>query len=758
MNSRLWKICFAIMLFAVLLSAAQIMPAPQTSLAASADNLYISEIVPAPKAKGGAFEYVELYNPTDRPVDLTGYKIAYYTDMQSLQPWTSDVVMWDIVARDDITGGKTDMTIKPQTAKVVWLLKKGFSGTIRQFNEEYGTELDGSQFVYVQLGQNEGLANDEQRYVALIGPGGGPVKDRISMAAYNVKAGTGKCKYAPDPGEKPCDFVRKEGQAAESVIYFFPEKGLDPDTKLMDRREPYSLHKKPTPGQILQSGTTEVSADSLLITEIVAAPKTDGEHFEYIELYNPTESDIDLTGHKLYYYEDAGSATPWTSQATKWDIVPMDTLVDGKTDMSIKAKNAKIVWIIKRNFKGTLQDFNKEYGSNLDGSQFVFVRLSAGQGLANDQKRFVSIVGPGGDPADDRISMVSYNDEAGIGKCKYAAKANEAACDFARRANQLAESVNYFYPLVGLDPSTRMMERRGRESTHQKPTPGIVAPAQAEAYGKTVDMEAYKIENLQDALLITEISPAPPTEAEIFEFVELYNRSSKPIDLKGFKLYYYKDMTSPEPWTSKVSQWNIVASDKVTGGKTNMIIEPGGVKVVWLLKKSYGEVLSVPDFNEEYGTALQPSQFVYVKLGEGEGLDNSVQRYVALVSPQGDQIADRISAAAYNTAAGGGSCKYVAKPGEAACDITKVADVSSESVDYFYPETGLDQASKLMQRKDGASAHQKPTPGTVKPGQVTAPSQEKAAIPASSAADQAPKGNGGMTNVQGGTDVDEDTE
>ncbi|WP_028552149.1 lamin tail domain-containing protein [Paenibacillus sp. UNC451MF] len=684
--------------------------------AADIDRLLITEIVPAPKAKGEAFEYIELYNPTDSAIDLTGFKIYYYENMKSPEPWTSDVIKWNLVANDELSGGRTDMFIPSKSTKVVWLIPKGYKGSIQDFNKEYGSTLTLDQFVYIQLEEGQGLINDEQRYVAVVGPDGDQVKDRISMVAYNVQAGAGKCKYEPRPGEKACDFIRKEDQLAESVTYYYPANGLDPITKLMDYKLPYSIHQKPTPGKIVPARQAAAS-DLLLITEIVPAPKTDGEHFEYIELYNPGESEVDLTGHKIYYYDYTSSKEPWTSTVTKWDMVAMDTIIGNKTDMKMKPHSVKIVWLIKPGFNGKLQDFNKEYGTDLEPNRFVFVKLGAGQGLSNDQQRFVAVVGPEGDQEKDRISMVTYNEEAGSAKCKYVAKENEHACDFTRKANQSSESVNYYYPSAGLDPATKMMERRIPDSLHQIPTPGTVMPEQLSVQTSDAAQPTPETQAASD-ILITEIVPAPKTDGEQFEYVELYNPTDHAVDLTGYKIYYYEDTNSIEPWTSKVIPWDIVGMDSIAGGKTSMIIQPRSTKVVWLIKKGFSG--NVQDFNKEYGTHLNSDQFVFVALGAGQGLSNDQQRFVAIVGPGGDKVKDRISMITYNEAAGNAKCKYAAKENERACDFVRKANQSTESVNYYYPAAGLSPVTKMMERRELDSVHQKPTPGTILPMQVEA--------------------------------------
>ncbi|NOU95760.1 hypothetical protein GC093_21410, partial [Paenibacillus sp. LMG 31456] len=267
-----------------------------------------------------------------------------------------------------------------------------------------------------------------------------------------------------------CDF-NKTASVQETVIFFFPAGGLDPTSKLMERKSPDSLNKVPTPGKLstgqepllpaevlnptalinggqasigwteptdfsgktdythvdiydqnwvkvagpiakgtasaLLSGLTdgvnytfnlvtvsstgiesigvskavnqiERTAPSLLITEIMAAPKAAGEAFEFVELYNTTSQPIDLTNYQIQYYTQPGLAQPWTdANAKKWKIVAQDTMTGGATNMTIAAHGTKIVWLVRpAHLSYTVTQFITEYGdATLTNDQFVYALL-----------------------------------------------------------------------------------------------------------------------------------------------------------------------------------------------------------------------------------------------------------------------------------------------------------------------------------------------------------------------------------------------
>lgn len=213
---------------------------PPAQTAEDVPPLLITELVPG----GQPFEYLQLYNTTDQPIDLSRYKIHYYYDPGAEKPWESKVTRWDLTQASSITSSgasPTDMTIQPHSTKIVRFVRAANPVvSVSEFNRFYGTDLASDQFIYAKLGSGHGISDDTKRYLAIVAPRGHQRFDRISMIEYNPQAATGKCEM-----NKDCDANIKE-----AIAYYYPKQGLDPERKLMERRVPESLHQQPLPGQL----------------------------------------------------------------------------------------------------------------------------------------------------------------------------------------------------------------------------------------------------------------------------------------------------------------------------------------------------------------------------------------------------------------------------------------------------------------------------------------------------------------------------
>ncbi|MEF3306941.1 lamin tail domain-containing protein [Paenibacillus sp. GYB003] len=199
--------------------------------------LQITEVVVEPSDPAGAFRYVELYNDSGSPVDLSGHRIYYYFEPKYASPWEYGVDKFLIHGADTI--------IPPFDTKIVWMRNER-TKTVQDFNRHYGTDLPESKFVYTDGG---GFAFSGQRFFAIVGPKGDKIHDRYTFVRYNGDAGNGRCAKGVD-----CDFVK-----GESMAYFAPET-LDWNSREMERRKPDSLHRTPTPGAVLPGQVPEAPA------------------------------------------------------------------------------------------------------------------------------------------------------------------------------------------------------------------------------------------------------------------------------------------------------------------------------------------------------------------------------------------------------------------------------------------------------------------------------------------------------------------
>ena len=117
----------------------------------SAAPLIITEVAAnAESTDGGQYTYFEVYNQSDKSINLSYYKILYYYDYpaktaaQSGKTWTLD----------DFTA-----MLEPGESMVYWLTSNGT--TVDQFNEFYGTSLElGKDIVQVNYSGLHGTAPD----------------------------------------------------------------------------------------------------------------------------------------------------------------------------------------------------------------------------------------------------------------------------------------------------------------------------------------------------------------------------------------------------------------------------------------------------------------------------------------------------------------------------------------------------------------------------------------------------------------------
>lgn len=108
-------------------------------------NLYITEIVSSTIAASGsadAYEYIELYNNSDKPLDLSKYSLRYYPKAGA-DTATLTANTW-----------KLRGMVQPYSTVVLWVKANGNGLTISKFNLKYGTDLEIDKDVYCITGFN----------------------------------------------------------------------------------------------------------------------------------------------------------------------------------------------------------------------------------------------------------------------------------------------------------------------------------------------------------------------------------------------------------------------------------------------------------------------------------------------------------------------------------------------------------------------------------------------------------------------------
>ncbi|RIW36077.1 LPXTG cell wall anchor domain-containing protein [Bacillus salacetis] len=225
-------------------------------------------------------------------------------------------------------------------------------------------------------------------------------------------------------------------------------------------------------------------------------------------------------------------------------------------------------------------------------------------------------------------------------------------------------------PAPKTQPVEKISEAEQASEASQNAAPDAnqeAAPAEAEP---AEDYESFP------ELLITEISPNSEG-ADDYEYFELYNNSTQPMNLANYAFVYtYTDGSY---------------ADKLFSVPAT-VIEPQGKLVFWTNKN--GKTLA--DFNAHFGLSLTSGQVIEVKDPNAPGFANGGNRGLTITDHTGNEVV---------------SANYL--PGETGNDGTVV--------EYKYPVSGTEMA-----RMQTLAA---PVPGTLREGQVPASPVTLDAIP-----------------------------
>ncbi|MCD7034293.1 lamin tail domain-containing protein [Metabacillus sp. GX 13764] len=521
-------------------------------------KLLITEISPDSMASGtDQFEYFEVYNNTDKPMDLSKYSFIYH-----------------------YTTGTTDIpltlpkaTLEPKETKVFWF--NTGNKTLSDFNAEFHVNLTGNQVVPFTSAGFSGFANGGNRAVVVKDP----LQNEEVVSASYVQADEGpgltavykypasgtamsifKQKANPTPGTledgqvpaQPVSVSDQEKDTAPPVIEHTPiaaaegfaavkvqakvtdDKAAAPAVKLYYKKKSEaafhsedmflseqtpSLFESEIPAVSVTEdlvyyieaadGTNTVKTDeaeitvqntelnydklpSLLITEIVPDSTNVGtaDGYEFIEVYNNTDKDLNFKDYKLQYRysKDPNTDVIWAS-------IPDDAI--------IKSKGTLVFWIINsQNRNSTVADFNQNYGTNLVENQDI-VRIYS-DGMANSSLRTLVVA----TNSDEEISEASYMDEPEI---------DDTAAD---------KGIMYQYPVDGSKNMVKISY--GKDMA----TPGSVTAKQVPAKTVTVpdDNEKPVIENL-----------TTQTTVKQSENIKITADAQDNIQVKTVVLYYKLD-------------------------------------------------------------------------------------------------------------------------------------------------------------------------------------------------------------------------
>jgi uncharacterized protein YjdB len=201
------------------------------------------------------------------------------------------------------------------------------------------------------------------------------------------------------------------------------------------------------------------SGQDILITEVMPLSQTNDDSYEYIELYNNSDKNIDLKDYRL----------------------PLQN-IDITTSKIISPKG---ILVLCTNAGTTLDKFNTFYGTTLDGDKYAVLPF-VNEALSNTSVTSI---------------LLAKDDGTVVSRAKY------ALADF-----QVKKSITYKYAETGFD-----MVRLGQK---QNPTPGSITSGQVPQNGIEVTGIALRKSYLtmdinQTSVLYATVAPATATNKAV---------------------------------------------------------------------------------------------------------------------------------------------------------------------------------------------------------------------------------------------------
>lgn len=197
---------------------------------------------------------------------------------------------------------------------------------------------------------------------------------------------------ASENGEKSYPFVKTEEKISVDVPYseLTNIKGFSCYASVYDGVTTFITDTKNV--TVFSEGELENNNSPLVITEILpdSSNMNGADAYEFIEIYNNSDKDIDFSDYKIYYnYPDSATDALWES-------VPSDVVIPSGKALVFWIKNGK-------NDSLTADDFNAKFNTNLVMNENL-VEIYSG-GMANSGARGVKITSN----VKDELSYVLYN-------------------------------------------------------------------------------------------------------------------------------------------------------------------------------------------------------------------------------------------------------------------------------------------------------------------------------------------------------------
>ena len=558
-------------------------PAASTAQAVTTTDafpLLVTEITPDNVGYDN-FEFFEVTNTTDVDIDLTAagiglsYIFADSDDRAKDVPFT--IPANTIIAAGDSTVFWVDYTSGNVDTSLVT------EADFRAHFAEVGAPA--AEYPLVRVNGQAGMANTAGRGIRITDATDGS----IGWAYYPTgSVGVDASAHFAAPTE-----------AAARSLTLVQQKGAPTPGAASPVTEPTAT-PTPTPTPTPTATATPAVAPVLLVTEI--APDNVGyDNFEFFEVTNTTNADIDLTAGGIglnYIYADSDS------RAT-------DVAFTAPANTVIAAGDSTVFWLdystgTVNTQAFTQDDFRAHFATaTTPSASYPVVSVTGQAGMANSGDRGVRIV----DAAGASISW-SFYPAGSIG--------TDVSAHFDAPAEGLSAALirSQGVPTPGVaEPDTSNQTPTATPTAEPTSTPIPTATATPDPSVVTAPLQ------------ITEITPDTTNvgSGDGFEFIEVYNATAAPIDFSDYTLNYLyplADLTN-----SSTLRWPAVPA--------NVVIPAGDTLVFWV-KNGQNDALTDADFNTQFGSNLTLGiDLVEVFVG---GMANGSARGIEIISNTGFSV------------------------------------------------------------------------------------------------------------------------
>jgi hypothetical protein len=519
--------------------------APAIAAQADVPPLIVSEILPD-TVSFDEYEFLEVHNTTDAAIDLdaAGYGFAYIYSDDDERP--NDVPL-TVPAGTVVDAGET---------VVLWLSYQAtnvdsFARSVDDFKAHFASTQPDLDYDVVRVEGQAGMANGGGRGIAITDAGGDVSRSFYPTGSPAVGAGV-TFRLPGDPAQTSLAVLGQRQPATPGV--------LDPETLV---REPV---EEPQPSTL--------AARDLLFTE-VHPNNTGADKYEFFELVNTTDRDLDLTAAGVEIrYEYGANSTVLT--------YPAGTV--------IRAGATAVFWdTYSPNTDGLdADDFRAFYAASQGATDYQVIPFTGQAGLHNTAARTFRVLA-----GDTVVTAATY------------------------QPAQIGDGLSAHFRLPTRSDDAWMTLLTGPAA----PTPGAV---DAEAFVPAPFVPQPDPSLVTAALQITEVTPDTVNvgASDGYEFVEVYNASTAPVDFADYSLNYLyplADLTN-----SSTALWPSTPREAV--------IEPGKTLVFWI-KNGANDALTDADFNTKWGTDLVGGENL-VEVFSG-GMANGSARGLEIVTNTG---------------------------------------------------------------------------------------------------------------------------